>query len=711
MKKSKMRPFSGSRLLHLLARLYGVQTAYYDVYHLRKQASTESLLAVLRLLGAPITTFQDIPSACRERQQALWQRPLEPVVVAWNGEPSLVEVRLPLGAANAAVNCHLKLETGEELQWEWHSSNSDILETAEVEGIKYAVKHFLLPGGLPWGYHRLVLELLGSQEQSLVISAPIKAYNPPATVEDRSWGVFLPLYSLYTKRSWGSGDFSDLEELMHWVSGMGGRVVATLPLLATFLDESFDPSPYLPASRFLWNEFYLNINRVSELRECSSAQTLLASPVFKDEIESLRNSPLVNYQRQMILKRKVLEELSHYFFSKDSQRLKDLHRFAETNPVVEDYAQFCAVREKQRTPWRSWPQPLQGGVIKESDYDEKNKRYHLYVQWLVNQQMEDVSKKAIEKNLHLYLDLPLGVHPDGYDVWRERGAFILDTSAGAPPDAVFTKGQNWAFPPLHPEKTREQGYRYVIAYLRHHFRHAGILRIDHVMGLHRLFCIPNGMETNQGVYLRYRAEELYAILSLESYRHRTVIVGEDLGTVPPYVRRAMRKHALSRMYVAHYELASNTKKGLPPVSRDSVASLNTHDMPPFASFWQGLDIEERLGLDLLDKAGARREKKNFTDMKKALVTFLQGGDWLQERRENITDVLKACLSFLAASQARMVLLNLEDLWLETRPQNVPSTRAECPNWRRKSRYALEEFCQMPQVVDILRTINKLRKRV
>ncbi|MFC1939468.1 4-alpha-glucanotransferase [Chloroflexota bacterium] len=688
-----------------------MQTAYYDVFHRRQQASAEFLLVILRLLGAPITTFQDISSAYREQQQALWQRPLEPVVVAWGGEPSLVEVRLPISDANATVNCHLRLETGEEMRWEWHGSNSDILETAEVEGVKYAVKQLALTSRLPWGYHRLTLELPGRPEESLIISAPVKAYTPPDGAENRCWGAFLPLYSLYTRRSWGSGDFSDLEELMHWVSGMGGHVVATLPLLATFLDESFEPSPYIPASRLLWNELYLDIREVPELRECPSAQSIIASPSFQNEIEALRSAALVDYPRQMTLKRKVLEELSRCFFSGETKRLEDLHRFREANPVVEDYARFRATFERQLVPWRAWPQPLREGTLRKCDYSEGNRRYHLYVQWLANQQIERISENAGENNLQLYLDLPMGVHPDGYDVWRERDAFVLDTSAGAPPDAVFTRGQDWSFPPLHPERIREQGYRYTIDYLRHHFRHAGILRIDHVMGLHRLFCIPNGMEARQGVYLRYRAEELYAILSLESHRNKTIIVGEDLGTVPPYVRRAMRKHALHRMYVVHYELASDPKKGLPPVSRDSVASLNTHDMSLFASFWQGLDIEERLGLGLLDKAGARREQKNYADMKRALINFLQGGGWLQERRENMADVLRACLSFLAASRTPMVLLNLEDLWLETRPQNVPSTRTECPNWRRKARYALEEFCQMPQVVDTLRTINELRKRV
>jgi 4-alpha-glucanotransferase len=230
------------------------------------------------------------------------------------------------------------------------------------------------------------------------------------------------------------------------------------------------------------------------------------------------------------------------------------------------------------------------------------------------------------------------------------------------------------------------------------------------MGLHRLFCIPKGLEAEHGVYVYYQAEELYAILALESHRHKAIIVGEDLGTVPSYVRPAMRRHDLHRMYVVHYELASDLRRGLPPVSSNSVASLNTHDMPPFAAFWQGLDIEERRRIGLLDKAGVKEEKNRLLSMKRALVTFLQDRDWLQGAENDIAAVLKACLSFLAASRARIVLINLEDLWLETHPQNIPSTRKEYPNWRRRTQYTFEQFCQLPQVVDTLLTVNELRKR-
>jgi 4-alpha-glucanotransferase len=699
-----------SRCVDRLAALYNIQTVYYDVFDRRRQASRETLLAVLGLLGAPVRTLEDVPSAYREKQKTLWQCPLEPVAVAWDGGPCRLEVRLPLKDAYNSIDCHLKLETGRELRWKWCAGDADIIGNTETEGLKYVVRILPLKDRLPLGYHRLVLEFPGRLENSLLISAPVRAYAPPDTPENRGWGAFLPLYSLHTRDSWGGGDFSALERLMAWTDEMGGSVVGTLPLLAAFLDGSSGYSPYVPVSRLLWNEFYLDINRVPELQNCPDAQSLLASKLFRNEIEALRGATLVDYPRQMALKRKALEEMSRCVFGNRGGRLEELRRFCAGHPVLEDYARFRAALEKQCVPWRLWPQRLRDGILKEGDYEEAAKHYHLYVQWLACRQMERISRNARNKSPQLYLDLPLGVHPDGYDVWREHDAFVLGASGGAPPDAVFKKGQNWTFPPLHPEKIREQAYRYVIDYLRHHFRHAGFLRIDHVMGLHRLFCIPDGMEARQGVYLRYRADELYAILALESHRSKTVIVGEDLGTVPPYVRRDMRKHNFQRMYVVHYELASSPRKGLPSVSRNTVASLNTHDMPPFVSFWQGLDIKERLRLGLLDSEGEKSERKNFADMKESLLASLKEKGWLREGRENAADVIKACFSFLAASQTRILLVNLEDLWLETQPQNVPSTTAESPNWQRKTRYSFEEFCRMPQIVEILHTINRLRKK-
>jgi 4-alpha-glucanotransferase len=702
---------SETHFLHQLAHLYGVQTVYSDVSRHRRQASVEALLAVLRTLGAPVVTLNDVPSAWRERQQELWQRPLEPVAVAWAGKPPIIKVRFPSVVADAVLAGHLTLENGGQQQWEWRGADMPVVETAEVEGAHFVVKQLPLPNGLPWGYHRFTLELPGSRQETLVVVAPRKAYLPPGEMDNHIWGVFLPLYALQTQRSWGSGDFSDLEAMMTWCAEMGSRVVATLPLLPTFLrNGAFEPSPYLPVSRLLWNEFYLDITRIPELDKCPTAQALLASSAFQKEIKALRRLAL-DYRRQMALKCQILEQLCQCLFDESTDRLKALMHFAETNPLVAEHACFRATYERQRAPWRSWPQRLREGVLKEGDYNEKNRRYHLYVQWLAQQQIQALSETAQEKGLRLYLDLPLGVHPDGYDVWRERDVFAGDISTGAPPDAVFTKGQNWGFPPLHPERIREYGYRYFIAYLRHHLRHAGILRIDHVMGLHRLFWIPQGLEASQGVYVRYPAEELYAILALESHRHKTAIVGEDLGTVPPEVRPTMTRHGLHSLHVLHYELASNPRTAFRQPPSNCVASLNTHDMPPFAAFWQGLDIKQRLELGLLKKAEAQREDRDRRIIIEVLANFLQEKGWIEQTNVDEYTALKVCLAFLSASQARVVLVNLEDLWLETQPQNIPSTKDEYPNWQRKARYSLETFCQMPQVLDTLRMIDHLRKQV
>jgi len=668
------------RLAYRLAQLYGVQTVYHDAFHHRHRASVEALLAILQSLGAPVATLQDIPSAWREQSQAQWQRTLAPVTVAWDGKPPMVRLHLPSAAAEATIVGRLTLESGEQDRREWQTTELPTLEKATVEGTEYVIKQLSLPRPFPWGYHRLSLELLGGCEETLIISAPLKAYAPP---QKRVWGVFLPLYALLTQKSWGSGDLSDLGLLMSWLAGMGGEVLATLPLLPVDI-SSF--SPYLPLSRLMWNEFYLDITRVPELERCPSAQALLGSPSLCEGVESLRNLPLVNYRRQMALKRQVLEELCRCLFAEPSERLNTLHQFVPNHPAVADYARFRATWEREYLPWRSWRQPLRDGVLNAGDYDKESMRYHLYVQWLASEQIEALSKEAGNKGLQLYFDLPLGVHPDGYDVWRERRLFALGVSAGAPPDAVFTTGQNWHFPPLHPERMREEGYRYIIACLRHHLRQGKILRIDHVMGLHRLFWIPDGMDASQGVYVRYPSDELYAILSLESHRHQAVLVGEDLGTVPPEVRPAMRRHGLYRMYVAQYEAVTNHRRALRPIPANCIASLNTHDMSPFAAFWQGLDNRE------------------------AVVTFLRDNGWLKEPMADTSAILRAFLAFLSASRAWGLLVNLEDLWLETRPQNIPGTSKEYPNWQRKAGYSFEAFCQMPQVIDTLKIIDHLRRQ-
>lgn len=672
-----------------LARLRGVETAYRDASGRRREATAEPLVRVLRALGSRLDGPSDAPRALAAHREALARRPLEPVAVAWDGRPG--RLRIGLSADGGPADVVLRIDSGRIRRWRHRPGRS-----------------LSLPAPLPPGYHRLTIRASEGSWETLVISAPRRAFVDPRP--GRTWGVFLPLHALHSRRSWGAGDLGDLGRLAEWVGGLGGRTVAVLPLLAALLDEPFDPSPYAPASRLFWNEFFVDAERAPEMRRCPEARSLLRSPEFRAERDRLRGSPLVDYRAGMALKRGVLEALARSFFdSAPPPRRAALPKFLGVRPEAADYARFRAAVERHG-PWPSWPARMREGDLRPGDFDEEAARYHLYVQLLAHEQLRALSAKGRRGGAGLALDLPLGVHPLGYDAWRHRDLFAEGVSTGAPPDDFFTKGQNWGFAPLHPERIRERGYGYLIACLRHHLRFASVLRIDHAMSLHRLFWIPDGMAPKDGVYVRYRAEELYAILCLESHRNRAVLVGEDLGTVPPEVRPAMDRRAIHRMHVLQLEASPRRPPRRPsPLSQ---ASLNTHDMPTFAAFWEGLDLSLRSELGLLKPREARAEARRRRAVRDALIHLLKREGRLEGGRTGpeTGDALRACLAHLAASPARMVLVNLEDLWLETRPQNVPGTGPERPNWRRKARCSFEEFTRMEEVVETLKEMDKWRRR-
>jgi 4-alpha-glucanotransferase len=700
----------GTGPLGRLARAYGVQTAYYDIAHKRVTASSHTVLAVLRALGAPLEKAEDAREALREHDQARWRQLCDPVAVAWDGDSGELALRIPVALSDGRADLRFRLENGGAVNLPYDLSLLPPVQAARIEGERYVVKTADLPGGLPWGYHRLTVEIRGKTAETLVIAAPRKAFIPREDAGNKTWGVFLPLYALNSQRSLGSGDLTDLASLMEWVSGLGGKVAGTLPLLAAFLSEPFNPSPYAPASRLFWNEFYLDVARVPEFSACPPARERFSSSAFREEVDALRASHLVDYRRGMALKRGVIEELARSFFTGNDPGRQGAYRdFLAANPETEEYASFRATGERQRAPWPAWPEPLRNGAITPEAHDEEAKRYHLYTQFVFDEQFSALSRCFRERGESLYLDLPLGVSYDSYDVWRKRDLFVLNVAAGAPPDDFFTQGQDWGFPPMHPARIREEGFRYYRACLRHQLRHAGILRIDHVMGLHRFFWVPKGRKASEGTYVRYPAEELYAVLSLESHRHGARIVGEDLGTVPPYVRPMMARHGLSRMFVVQFGLSPDPARALKAVPVGSLGGLNTHDMPTFAAFWAGLDIDDRVALGLLDEKGSWKERERRNRLKEALAAFLRRKGWLGEADPGKEAALAACLSFLAASKAGVVIANLEDLYLETEPQNVPGTWKERPNWFRKARYGFEVFREMPRVLDLLREVDRLRR--
>lgn len=690
--------------LNSLAQSYGIQVAYTDVLGKRRKGSRESILGVLAALGVPVEGISDVAAALRDRKKSLIDRRIEPVAVAWNGKVSGLLFYFHRNEEDLRLELSLRLESGEKRTWNVAAADCRPLRYENFEESGYVARELDIPETLPFGVHTLTIEAAEGSFATSIICAPEK--NRLDNDRSKMWGVFIPLYSLHSDTSLGAGDFGDLAKLYRWVDTLGGNIVGTLPFLAAFLDNPCEPSPYSPASRLFWNEFYLELKNMPGLEVCDRARALLESA--RNAPEDPRSASLVDYRRQMAVRRAVLEELARCFFSRSDGELASFKRYLSENPLLGDYARFRALGEKLQKPWPEWAVAQREGVILSADVNKDAENYHLYVQWMADRQLSELSKVAERSGPGLYLDLPLGIHPHAYDTWRYRDIFPQGVSGGAPPDVLFTGGQNWGFPPMHPEKIREDGYSYVFAFLKKMMRRAGVLRIDHVPGLHRIYWIPDGLDASQGIYVRYNADEMYAILNLEAYRNKCVVVGENLGTVPDYVNDAMSRHNVLKMYVVQYELEGNTEN-LKPVPANSISCLNTHDMPTFAGFLEGNDIADRVEAGILDREKAPGEEDKRRTVRRALEDFLVGKGLLGSDRSEGA-ILRAALEFLAGSRGELMLVNLEDLWLEKFPQNLPGTGGERPNWKRRARHSLEEYGAMPEVVEVLNRINDLRNK-
>lgn len=656
--------------LRRLARLHGVLPVYRDGFKRFRTASDETLLAVLRELGVGIESPEQAKDRLRSGRQERWNRLAPPTNVVWAGDPLRLELRMPAAGARGTLTWEIRFESGETGRGELRAEDLQERARVRIDGVERCSRSLELPAP-PFGRHLLRLELRGKSAETHVIAAPRRCYVPET---EGLWGVFLPLYALRTARDWGAGDLADLEALSDWTRSLGGAIVGTLPLLAAFLDEPFEYSPYVPASRLFWNELYL------------------AAGPAPAEAEPLRQASLVDYRELMALKRPALEKRL------DETASAELEAIARTRPELSAYAAFRALTETQG-PWTGWPEKQRGGTIEPGDYDERRFRYHVFVQKLADEQLGRLAAKAGQPGL--YLDLPLGVHPAGFDVWRAPESFAAGVAGGAPPDRFFTKGQNWSFSPLHPRQIRSNGLDYWFRCLRHHLKHAGVLRLDHFMGLHRLYWIPRGAEANEGTYVQYPAEEMYAAVCLESARNQAWIIGEDLGTVPKYVRKRMTEHGIDRMYVAQFSVRDEPRAALRPAPADAVATVNTHDTPTWASFWVGEDIDDQVAMGLLTAEEAEQARQGRAKARSALAELFG----VEEDRDA---VLQAVLNRMGAGAARAVIVTLEDLWGEARPQNTPGTNRERPNWRRKARLSLEEMQASTDVVEALRALARSR---
>jgi 4-alpha-glucanotransferase len=686
----------GKAALRRLAASNGVQTSYRDIGGRTRYADDDTLAAVLGALGQPIGSSG---SRCADTEsgRVFGSALVEPVIVDRPRARSGAIVSLPPNFDPGTADLLLRLEDGTE-------RSPRLLSRIAVPNRSedfYRVELCTTGVRLPPGYHTLEVRAGGCSAQALVITPPSRLSEP-----DRTWGTFVPLHALRSAdRDWGIGTFEHLRELCEWTRSLGGRFVGTLPVFAEFIDDDGDyAGPYLPNSRLVWNGAHIDVETLPELAAddvwAEEARERISSAAFVEEISragAARYSDLAAVWR---LKRPILEMLARSAERGGSPSRTGLEEFVRSRPEVLAYARFRSAQERFGASWRTWPS--RAWELSGAGDDDISVRLHLYVQWAAERQLSLARSAG-----GFYLDVPVGVHPNGFDACSEADSFVPGLSGGAPPDPFFAGGQSWGFNPLHPEGIRENRYRYVIDYLRNAMTHSSMVRIDHVMGLHRMWCVPDGFEPSRGAYIRYRADELHAIVALEASRTGTVVVGEDLGTVPSQVHKAMTRDGILSSFVLQFE--SSPDDPLPSAGRAMLASLGTHDLPTFRSYWNGSDILGSPGMLQKDPQGDAEAEKNRSKWREAVIAALAlSEDDSTTEEEVVRAVLLELLEYLGAGAAAALMVDLEDLILETVRQNTPGTDISEGNFSRRSNATLEEISRDPYVVGCLTALARAR---
>ena len=544
------------------------------------------------------------------------------------------------------------------------------LEDGAVRAIDKA-----LPGDLPAGYH--TLRYLDEDRDTKLIVSPGVCYLPKRL---RIWGWSAQLYALRSSDSWGIGDFADLRRLGRWSAReLGAEILLVNPLQAPLPIVPQEPSPYFPSSRRFRNPLYLRIEEVpgaSHLR--SDLQQFAAAGA------QLNGDPRVDRDAVFKLKMDALELLWKNF---SGDERFDRYSREQGTPLAQ-FAAFSALSEHHGTGWHQWPEeyrdPKSPAVARYAEDHAERVRFHEWVQWLLDEQL---AKAAAE--IPLMQDLPIGVNPDGADAWAWQDVFADGATVGSPPDEYNTLGQDWGLRPFVPWKLRAAGYDPFIQTLRGALRHAGGLRIDHVMGLFRLFWIPHGNDPTTGAYVRYPADELLAILALESERAKAYIVGEDLGTVEESAR-----NKLANKRVLSYRLLWFEKDPPPKYPELALAAVTTHDLPTIAGLWTGADLEEQRQLRL------HPNEKGTLEIRQRLGLMTDLSD-----DAPIEDIIKRAYELLAQAPSAIIAATLEDaLAIQLRP-NLPGAPER--SWSMALSEPLEQILSHPLVLAIA---ERLRRR-
>ncbi|MFG2695975.1 4-alpha-glucanotransferase [Kitasatospora sp. NPDC048407] len=637
-----------------LAHAHGVDTSY-DAGAGPVQVAPRTLTTVLAALGVDAGT-PELAAAALERHRAEQaQRLLPPTVVAWQGRRTALD--LP---ADAGVR--VELEGGGS--WELTHDHS-----------------WWLPEDVPLGRHVLHVTAGERAGRAALIVAPARIPEP----RQRSWGFLAQLYSVLSDQSWGMGDLTDLADLAQWAGAeLGAGFLQINPLHAGMPGVPSDPSPYRPSSRRFADPVHLRIEAIPEYTRHDEVRDLARrARLLREEV--LEHDALIDRDSVRALKQQALE-LLHTVprgVGRDAAYRAFVRREGEW---LERYAVWNALAEVHGAAWHSWPKglrhPSNPQVAAEKAALADRVEFHRWQAWLVDEQLRAAQRAATDAGMPIGLihDLAVGVHPDGADAWALQDVLATGISTGAPPDAFNAHGQDWGLPPWRPDTLAETGYGPFAELLRAAARHAGAIRIDHVMGLFRLWWVPVGARPTEGTYVRYDAEAMLAVLALEAHRAGTAVIGEDLGTVEPGVRERLAEHGVLGTSVLWFERDWHAGGAVLPPERwraGCLATLTTHDLPSTAARLTGDHVALRHQLGLLARPLAEEQHAAATEL----------ADWQRElvRLGLLADgapvTPEALHAYLRATPARLVGVWLPDTVGDPRPQNLPGTWDQYPNWR------------------------------
>jgi 4-alpha-glucanotransferase len=594
---------------------------------------------------------------------------------------------LPVRAPHRFLERPVVLRPGQPSRTEFREAVTLPLQWKIVAGLKVIAQGetgdrvIAWPVDLPVGSYRLHLtdaSLLSEQVPFIV--APPKAFGGDF---DRSWLLAVQLYGLRSSRNWGMGDFTDLEGLIELAAGLGASGVGLNPLHALFDDRPADCSPYSPNSRLFLNPLYIDVEKLPEL----SQDTLANS---HDKIARLRGSDIVDYVAVAELKWQALRSAFAAFKAdRKTGRRAAFTRFrAERGSLLSRFACFEVLRHKFKAPWWEWPEEWQHPDDAQcaklrAGLDAAEVEFIEFVQWAADQQLQSCRDLATRLGMKvgLYLDVAVGVQSDGFDAWNEQVAISRHLAVGAPPDPLNTAGQNWGLAGFNAAGLEVQSFEPFRDMLRASMRHAGAIRLDHVLGLKRLYLVPHGFAARNGVYVQMPFEALLAVAAQESVAHRCVVIGEDLGTVPEGFREQMADWGIWSYLVMMFERDDRGSfRGIDHYAPNALVTFNTHDLSTYAGWrcFSDLALKRSLGIDPGESDDARWHAL-------AMLT-----DVLRHYAID-NDDLYAVVKFLAQTRSRLLAISLEDLLGVIDQPNIPGTVDEHPNWRRRLPVAIDEM--------------------